>query len=96
MMNFKRILAFVLSLCMILTLAPVSTAAFAAENEPAGNAEDLVFEQLSGDDVDVKLPQKDMGDDSLVLERPIADDSPDRYVRYYENVIAELRDIFRE
>ena len=74
MMNFKRILAFVLSLCMILTLAPVSTAAFAAENEPAGNAEDLVFEQLSGDDVDVKLPQKDMGDDSLVLERPIADD----------------------
>ena len=31
-----------------------------------------------------------------VRERPIADDSPDRYVRYYKNVIAELRDIFRE
>ena len=30
-----------------------------------------------------------------VRERPIDEDSPDRYVRYYENVIAELRDIFK-
>ena len=57
MMNFKRILAFVLSLCMVLTLAPVSTVAFATENEASGT-QNLVIEELDGSEISVTLPQK--------------------------------------
>ena len=63
MMNFKRILAFVLSLCMVLTLAPVSTVAFATENETAAS-QNLVIEELSG--TDVKLPQMELENDLAV------------------------------
>ena len=67
-MNFKRILAFVLSLCMVLTLAPVSTLAFAAEDETAASdAVKLDIEKL--EDVDVTLPQLDNNADDMVVEQ---------------------------
>jgi len=76
MMNFKRILAFVLSLCMILTLAPVATVAHAAETESntAAESQDLVFEELDGAEVDVKLPQNGLKEDTLALDQLVADD----------------------
>lgn len=64
MMNFKRILAFVLSLCMVLTLAPMSTVAFATEKE-TNNSQNLEIQQLNPDEVDVRLPMNG-------LENPLA------------------------
>jgi len=71
MMNFKRILAFVLSLCMVLTLAPVSTLAFATENETAGSG-NLVIEEL--DNADVTLPKQNIDTDDMMVEQIIDED----------------------
>ena len=73
MMNFKRILAFVLSLCMVLTLAPVSTLAFAAENEtPVSDSQNLVIEEL--DQINATLPKLDNDAGDMVVEQIIDED----------------------
>ena len=76
MMNVKRILAFVLSLCMILTLAPVSTIAYAteAEDSAVSNSQNLVIEEMDGAEVEVTLPQNGLKDNSLAVEQIISDD----------------------
>ena len=76
MMNFKRILAFVLSLCMILTLAPLSTIAHATETEEntASASQDLAFEELDGSEVEATLPMNGLTDESLAVEQIISDD----------------------
>ena len=73
MMNVKRILAFVLSLCMILSLAPLR--AYAAENEnTAAESQNLVIEELDGAEIEATLPQTGLADESLAVEQIISDD----------------------
>ena len=72
MMNFKRILAFVLSLCMVLSLAPMSTVF--AEEIAANEITDLTFEKLDGSAIDAKLPQNGLKDETLAVEQIISDD----------------------
>ena len=73
MKNMKRIVAFVLSLCMILSLAPLSTVAFATETENT-NSENLMIEELNGSDIGAALPQKGLEDETLAVEKQISDD----------------------
>ena len=77
MMNGKRILAFVLSLCMVLSLAPVSTVAFAEETESAETpaTQELVVEELDGSEYDVDLTQESAETGDLALEQETVDDS---------------------
>ena len=72
MMNFKRILAFVLSLCMVLSLAPMSTVF--AEEIAAEEITDLTFEKLDDSAIDVQLPQNGVTEETLALEQLISDD----------------------
>ena len=72
MMNFKRILAFVLSLCMVLSLAPMSTVF--AEEIAANEITDLTFEKLDGSTIDAKLPQNGLKDETFAVEQLIPDD----------------------
>ena len=72
MMNFKRILAFVLSLCMVLSLAPMSTVF--AEEIAAEEITDLTFEKLDDSAIDVTLPQNGVTEETLALEQLISDD----------------------
>ena len=71
-MNFKRILAFVLSLCMVLSLAPMSTVF--AEEIAANEITDLTFEKLDGSTIDAKLPQNGLKDETFAVEQLIPDD----------------------
>lgn len=74
MMNVKRILAFVLSLCMILTLAPVSAYAAETESSAASESQNLVIEELDGAEIEATLPQNGLAEDSLAVEQIISDD----------------------
>ena len=75
MMNVKRILAFVLSLCMVLTLAPLSALATEIEIEQGAvtsESQNLAFEKL--ENVDVTLDKNGMKDGLEAIEQIIADD----------------------
>ena len=75
MMNFKRIAAFVLSLCMVLTLVPMGTFATEIEVEqetPAAESQNLAVETL--EDVEVSLDKNGLKDGPEAIEQIIADD----------------------
>ena len=77
MMNFKRILAFVLSLCMVLTLAPVGTIAFAEENvtAEASTEVNLTVEELDSSEIEVDLTQAELSESDLALEQAMVDEN---------------------
>ena len=76
MMNLKRILAFVLSLCMILSLAPVGTVAHAQETVSGETAaeQDLVIQELDSDEVNVDLTLESAVSSDLALEQEVVDE----------------------
>ena len=67
----KRFLALMLSLCMVLSLAPLS--ALAAE--PAQTATDLAIEQLDGSKLDVDLTQDGLKAEDLAVEQELVDEN---------------------
>ena len=69
MKNMKRFLALVLSLCMLLTVAPVSAAA----QESKETVTDLQVEQLAGDEVQVDLIADAVESSDLALEQELVD-----------------------
>ena len=77
MMNFKRILAFVLSLCMVLSLAPAATIAFAEESTSAegSDTQELVVQELDSDAYNVDLTLDSVADTDLALEQEMVDEN---------------------
>ncbi|MBQ7873691.1 MAG: S8 family serine peptidase, partial [Oscillospiraceae bacterium] len=72
-MKMKRFIAFVISLCMLLSFAPLHSVAIAAE--PVVTSEDLLVEKLDASEVNVDLMQNAQNTTDLVIDREVLDEN---------------------
>ena len=73
-MKMKRIVAFVVSLCMLMSFAPLHSVAVAAETTTE-TSEELVIEKIEGDEVKVNLAQNTQIGSDLVIEQEEIDEN---------------------